>query len=158
MRRIAHRGNRHGPNPERENEPGYILEALAEGFDCEIDVRWLKDKWYLGHNTPDYLVPSSFLTLPGLWVHLKDAATVSVMQLQPTLCNWFWHEVDNIAFTSRGNGWTGNPEFRSQKNILMISDISWLEIPFKEYHFYGCCNDWIGEKVRNDPASDWVVS
>jgi hypothetical protein len=37
---IAHRGNTRGPNPEKENHPDYILQAIREGFDVEIDV-WM---------------------------------------------------------------------------------------------------------------------
>ena len=37
---IAHRGNTRGPKPEKENQPEYILQAIQEGFDVEIDV-WM---------------------------------------------------------------------------------------------------------------------
>ena len=40
MKLIAHRGNIDGPNPERENSPEYIEEALKAGYDVEVDV------WY----------------------------------------------------------------------------------------------------------------
>ena len=39
---ISHRGNLKGINPQRENEPLYIVEALEKGFDVEIDVWWKK--------------------------------------------------------------------------------------------------------------------
>ena len=35
---IAHRGNTKGPNKELENTPGYIDEALDNGFDVEVDI------------------------------------------------------------------------------------------------------------------------
>ena len=47
MFKIAHRGNLKGPNQRFENEPSYIIEALKEGFDVEVDVWLLKDKLYL---------------------------------------------------------------------------------------------------------------
>ena len=36
---IAHRGNIRGPNPERENSPDYIDEAIQSGYYVEVDVR-----------------------------------------------------------------------------------------------------------------------
>ena len=38
MRFIAHRGNVYGANKEKENKPDYIKQALALGFDVEIDA------------------------------------------------------------------------------------------------------------------------
>jgi len=35
---ISHRGNLSGSQPEFENKPAYIVEALNKGFDVEIDV------------------------------------------------------------------------------------------------------------------------
>ena len=37
---ISHRGNLDGVNPDRENSPTYIKEAISSGFDVEIDVHW----------------------------------------------------------------------------------------------------------------------
>ena len=50
---ISHRGNIMGPNPEQENHPDYIREALNIGYDVEIDV-WYTDKFMLGHDKPQY--------------------------------------------------------------------------------------------------------
>jgi hypothetical protein len=49
---ISHRGNLNGPNPERENHPDYIWEALRAGFEVEIDVWWVEGKFKLGHDEP----------------------------------------------------------------------------------------------------------
>ena len=35
---ISHRGNTNGKNPARENTKSYIDEAIAKGFDVEIDI------------------------------------------------------------------------------------------------------------------------
>jgi aryl-phospho-beta-D-glucosidase BglC (GH1 family) len=51
---ISHRGNLNGPNPERENSPKYIDEAIEAGYDVEIDI-WLNDGiLYLGHDSIQY--------------------------------------------------------------------------------------------------------
>ena len=58
MKLIAHRGNINGPDPSKENTPEYIEQAIAQGFDVEVDVRYspLHSKLYLGHDEPDYKV------------------------------------------------------------------------------------------------------
>jgi glycerophosphoryl diester phosphodiesterase len=50
---IAHRGNLNGKQPERENSPEYIKEALEKGYHVEVDV-WLKEtnNLFLGHDSP----------------------------------------------------------------------------------------------------------
>ena len=56
MKIISHRGNLTGPNPIRENSIDYIEEAIAEGFDVEVDL-WVDDnECYLGHDDPQYFV------------------------------------------------------------------------------------------------------
>ena len=35
---ISHRGNVNGKLPNRENTISYIKEAIAKGFDVEIDI------------------------------------------------------------------------------------------------------------------------
>ena len=36
MKLIAHRGNTHGPDEGKENNPDYIDKCLSEGYDAEI--------------------------------------------------------------------------------------------------------------------------
>ena len=38
MKLIAHRGNTHGPDDDKENNPDYIDKCLSGGYDAEIDV------------------------------------------------------------------------------------------------------------------------
>ena len=61
MRLISHRGNTSGPNPSRENHPDYIHEAIDKGFEVEVDVWRLGDKWFLGHDKPQYEIEEQFL-------------------------------------------------------------------------------------------------
>jgi hypothetical protein len=39
---ISHRGNTTGPKPELENNPQYVEQAIADGFDVEVDL-WAND-------------------------------------------------------------------------------------------------------------------
>ena len=56
MRLISHRGNIKGPNPDQENRPWYIDEAILQGFDVEVDVWLVDDEIVLGHDFPQYYV------------------------------------------------------------------------------------------------------
>ena len=38
MKLISHRGNIDGPQPDRENSPNYINEAIEAGYNVEIDT------------------------------------------------------------------------------------------------------------------------
>ena len=51
---ISHRGNLNGPQPNKENSPDYINEAIESGYNVEIDIWFIHNKWYLGHNNPTY--------------------------------------------------------------------------------------------------------
>ena len=55
---IAHRGNMNGPN-EYENGQKYCEEAIAQGFNIELDV-WYTDSWWTGHDRPQYRVDPDF--------------------------------------------------------------------------------------------------
>ena len=55
---ISHRGNVDGIYPEMENNPIYINKALNSGYDVEIDVWCIDNRWYLGHDSPQYEITS----------------------------------------------------------------------------------------------------
>ena len=45
---ISHRGNLFGKKTKQENHPEYILDALSNGYNVEIDVWFKNKKFYLG--------------------------------------------------------------------------------------------------------------
>ncbi len=100
---ISHRGNLAGPRPELENRPEYVLNAIHEGFDCEVDVWFDRDAWWLGHDAPQYPVTEEFLLHPKLWRHAKNPAAFELMKRKGMHC--FWHQNDFCTITSRGISW-----------------------------------------------------
>ena len=72
MKLIAHRGNVDGPNPDKENHPDYINEAIILGYNVEIDVWFINNKYYLGHNNPIYEIKYNFLFDSRFWLHAKN--------------------------------------------------------------------------------------
>jgi hypothetical protein len=113
MKLISHRGNISGPNPEQENHPEYIAEALKQGYDVEIDV-WFKDnKFMLGHDEPQYEFPFELIdqAYPKLWIHCKNIDALSKLnELDPngSKVNYFWHENDLGVLTSKSYIWSTN--------------------------------------------------
>lgn len=167
MIKISHRGNLAGKKPEMENRPDYVVNALAQGYDCEIDVWRKENKWFLGHDEPTYLIPPSFLSLKGLWIHFKNKECYTNLgSVDIDSINAFWHENDTLSVTSKGNLWTCDPSCKSKLSVLMIPDkphyqcftehvippylgiSGYGESPRRIYEyegFMGVCNDWIGK-------------
>ena len=57
---ISHRGNLNGPNHEEENKIDYILNALNKMYEVEVDLWFRNNKFYLGHDEPEYEVSTDF--------------------------------------------------------------------------------------------------
>lgn len=102
---ISHRGNIDGKNPEQENNPDYINEALHAGYDVEIDMWWVDGRIFLGHDKPQYEVSDDWLAerMDRLWVHCKNVELVN--WIRSTDLHWFWHEEDTFTLTSKGFVW-----------------------------------------------------
>lgn len=137
MKIISHRGNLRGPNPATENTQQSILVAIANGFDVEIDVWYLKDAFYLGHDFPIHMIERSFLESHSdkLWIHCKHLD--SLLQLKNT-CNCFYHDKDIYTITTHGYIW-GNINSPSTPETIQV-------LPERSGTFtvscFGICTDY----------------
>lgn len=154
MKFISHRGNVDGRIPEMENRPDYILQAICEGYDVEIDVRYFSESmpnfrrgWYLGHDEAQYPVPESFLNNSHFWIHAKNVdAAFQLLRIKENI-NFFWHNSDQLTFTSKGYIWTcdlsildtSSPELR--RVVHMITDDNYENIT--PVGIAGICSDMI---------------
>lgn len=102
---ISHRGNINGKLSERENHPEYIDEAITAGYDVEIDMWWVDDRTYLGHDKPQYEVDDKWLgkRADKLWVHCKNVELLN--WIRSTILHYFWHEEDTLTLTSKQYIW-----------------------------------------------------
>lgn len=146
MKLISHRGNLNGPNKERENHPDYIWEALQAGYDVEIDVWWVNNKFKLGHDEPQYDFPFSLIEnhYNKLWIHCKNMDALSQLnELDPngSKLNYFWHENDLGILTSRGYIWSAN---LFDRGILVMPEIYKKE---PNENTFGICSDYIKNYV-----------
>ena len=143
---IAHRGNLEGPNEQFENDPGYIFDAIKEGFDVEVDVwfdvvNW-KDGLWLGHDRPQYPISRDFLygLREGLWCHCKNVGALYFFQEEYPDMNYFWHQSDDYTLTSHGWVWSypDKPTLRGAKSIAVMPEWNFTDVSA----FTGVCTDY----------------
>lgn len=140
MRLISHRGNIFGRIPEKENKKFYILDSLAAGYDVEIDVRLIDNKWFLGHDKPDEEVDIEFLEKKGIWVHCKNLEAISILHNNPKI-NCFWHQKDSVTLTSFGFLWAYPGNQPILNSIAVLPEIYNDDLS----ECIGICSDYIGD-------------
>lgn len=148
MRYIAHRGNINGKNIEKENSPDYILEALNKDYDVEIDIWYINNNWFFGHDEPQYLINLYDYKLMydnRIWFHCKNLE--SLYELSKYNFIYFWHENDKYTLTSTQNIWTYTNQQLTEKSICVLPELS--NYTKKELKIcYGICSDFI-ENYKN---------
>ncbi len=134
---ISHRGNLEGKKGNLENHPDYIEEAKKKGFDVEIDVWFIKNNFFLGHDEPQFKVDSKFLEDHKLWCHSKNSD--ALRELSKLNCHYFWHNTDDYTITSKGFIWIypGKPILKNGICVMPEKIIN-MNIDCK-----GICSDFI---------------
>jgi glycerophosphoryl diester phosphodiesterase len=134
---ISHRGNLRGSSPSTENTIDAIQNVIELGFDCEIDV-WYKDnKFWLGHDKPENKVTIDFFIKHSsyLWIHCKNIE--ALIHLKDKF-NCFFHDKDTYTLTSKGYIW-GNISSPMTKETIQV-------MPERAKHEYqeclGICTDF----------------
>lgn len=118
---ISHRGNLNGVDESRENSPTYIIEALNEGIDVEIDVWFIGNEFFLGHDTPQYKVDYKFLLNEKLWCHAKNID--ALMEMKKYVIHYFWHEKDTVSLTSKNYVWSYPTKNFKDNTIAVLPEI-----------------------------------
>jgi len=152
MKLIAHRGNTHGPNEDKENSPDYIDKCLSEGYDAEIDVRYdpLTNVLWLGHDEPQYKASWKWIANRHelLWIHCKDITTLHEFSKTTTTnkYKYFWHEQDDHTLTSNNYIWTFPGKPYTPRSIMVmpewntkIANLNDLRV----VNCFGICSDYV---------------
>lgn len=141
MFKIAHRGNISGPS-ERENQPAYIREAIAKGYEVEVDVWLIGDELWLGHDMPQYLLlPETFAAIAEhTWFHCKNVAALGYFNQDLWHLKYFWHENDRYTLTSTGQIWVYPGQKVPGQAIVVDLDLSKLDT-YKD-GAYAVCTDY----------------
>jgi len=138
---IAHRGNINGKS-EYENKPSYIDIAIFNGYDVEIDLWYIDNKFYLGHDTAQYEIDFKWIIdrKSKLWVHCKNIDAIAYLKESNETINYFWHQEDDITITSFGFFWTYPGKQLTKNSIAVMPE-------YKEFDninlAYGICSDYI---------------
>jgi hypothetical protein len=139
---ISHRGNINGRNHERENSIDYVENALKMGYDVEVDVWFIDNKFYLGHDKPLYEVDVLFLTNQKLWCHAKNLDVLLKMKYHNI--NYFWHENDEFTLTSKNYIWSYPRKESCENTIVVMPEMFETKIN----KCLGICSDFI-ENYKN---------
>ena len=139
---ISHRGYQDGEDPLLENNPRQISKLLSLGINVEIDVWYINDGFYLGHDKPKYEVSEQFLTDSRLWCHAKNIAALEKMLEIGAHC--FWHQEDKYTLTSKGFIWAYPGCLTPKNNSVFLFPERYPEIEATNFMFV--CTDYINLK------------
>lgn len=139
MKIISHRGNLRGRIIDQENHPLYVDIAIVEKFDVEVDVWFVNDQFYLGHDHADHLISDQWLLdrKDILWCHAKN--NLALFKLMSLRMNAFWHETDRFTITSNGTIWCYPENFVSGGITVVHGSPSDFVVPSG---VYGICTDY----------------
>jgi len=143
---IAHRGNISGKDPARENEPGYVKDALQKGYNVEVDVWRQNNVFFLGHSCPQYPIDEKFLENNRLWCHAKNLSALDHMSKNKYV-HCFWAEHDHFPLTSRAIIWTEPGKDVSPNSIFVLPELSGITDKTKLPPCLGVCSDHIAAFV-----------
>ena len=146
MKFISHRGNLNGSNKLTENTIEQIKYVIGLGHDCEIDLWYINNKIYLGHDKAENIIDLNFLLeyKKVLWCHCKNWQMLEYFNVNKIDVNYFWHQNDDYTLTSRNYIWTYPGKFYTPKSVIVMpetyltTDLSSLVV----YNAYGVCTDY----------------
>lgn len=139
---VSHRGNLDGKS-EWENHPTQILKSL-EYFPVEIDVWYINESWYLGHDKPDYKISFSFFT-PNMYLHCKNSEALEKLEDLNVNLKYFWQTNENFSLIRNDKLWCNY-------NIYLKNGIT-VTLEYKEEinkkNIYGICTDYPLSYIKN---------
>lgn len=141
---IAHRGNLNGPNKETENTPQQITLCISKNYNCEIDVWVINNKWWLGHDGPQYEIQLSFIidNCHMLWCHCKNLdAFQNLLKIKDVNC--FYHNTDDYVLTSKGYIWCYPGKIIPNDNGIVVMPEWNYELKYDKNIVRGICTDYI---------------
>ena len=147
MKIIAHRANVGGANPNLENRISSIDNCLKLGFDVEIDIRRINNKFYLGHDQAEEIITKDKLIKikNKAWIHCKNLEAISYFYQSVEEFNFFWHQNDFYTLTSKGYLWTypGQELSVGCISVLPVLHSSKISLKFlKNLKIAGICTDY----------------
>jgi hypothetical protein len=149
MRWILHRGNNNGPN-SIENNPTKLLSLIEKGYEIEIDL-WCRDnKFYLGHDFPEYEITEDFIERNGLWIHCKDENTLEYMNLNKKHLHYFYHTTEDYVLTSKGYIWCFVGKSALKGSVIVMPEKALESYNWEELISKNCiiCSDYLEDYIK----------
>jgi hypothetical protein len=152
MKLISHRGNILGKIPNLENTESYIIDAIMQGYQVEIDVWSVNRKLYLGHDDPLYKTSVEFLQehSSDLLIHCRDLKSLEFLYNHKQLSKfrYFYHTTEPAVVSSHGDIIIHSHANRCIKNsIYMLPEI----LGIKDRYLINCagiCSDVISNYLH----------
>lgn len=138
MKKIAHRGNYTGANPDRENKIDYLREALDNGYWIECDVQTHNGALYFGHDEPQEEIDYRIIAHPHTICHAKDMNALT--RLMDLGVHVFFHDGDDCTLTSGGYIWC-YPGIHPTHERAIWLDLHNKPIPTDTGKIFGVCAD-----------------
>lgn len=142
---ISHRGNIDGTNPRMENSPSYIQTAIDNKFQVEIDLWYVDNILWLGHDEPQYKIELEWLSYRKdcLWIHAKNFQALEFLTTISKDFKYFWHAFDEYTIVSTKHIWAHNfvGLKKTDNCIVPLLDKRSLETSFSS-NFYAICTDY----------------
>lgn len=141
---ISHRGNINGKVSELENSPEYIKDALDKEYNVEVDIWFINNKWYFGHDEPIYEININNYRLiycHRIWFHCKNLD--AILELSKfDIFIYFWHQNDFFTLTSNKYIWTYPGNKLTEKSICVLPELfDYSDLELKSCT--GICSDYI---------------
>ena len=144
MKIISHRGNIRGRVPSQENKPSYIDCAIKSGLEVEVDIRYTNNNFYLGHDTPDYIITKEWIShrIKNIWFHCKNIeAAQQLNKIQGV--KYFCHTDDSFILTSTNHIWVHDLNLPLTSNCI-IPLLSYQDVEqYGKDIVYGVCTDYV---------------
>ena len=108
------------------------------GYDVEVDVWYMHNKLYLGHNLPQYDISIDYLKNEHLWCHCKNVNALKHLLDNGVHC--FFHKGDDVTLTSRGVIWTFPQKQLVENSVCVMPEYGYKGNLDK---CMGVCSDYI---------------
>lgn len=127
MKIYSHRGNLSGKSP-RENEPAFILECIAEGFNVEVDLWFVDGAYLLGHDGPEHPIDLRAFDREEIIFHLKSPHVPPLKHADA-----FAIENDPYALTRRGLLWTNYGRAPTPEAVMCSPELVGDQRPLADF-------------------------
>jgi hypothetical protein len=104
---ICHRGNLHGANPKLENNFGILIQRAIQGYHVELDVWYIDEQLWLGHDKPDHKISLEWLASnKRRLIHAKDGPAFEYLLREAGKrgldLHVFYHTEEDYVLTNKG--------------------------------------------------------